>query len=386
MNALRFTLIVVTLPLVAGCKPSVNLETTGSVGLRVEVVFNRFHDAVEARWSGTLVSSAVPADRFPTAVRSVPEQSVLWSDLSPGTVQRFAEVDGVFPGIWRVSVRVFEDGSELFSIECRAVDVGNSSFTLGPPYVVRFIEGNADDECTGDFDLPPPEPLPRDVELLSLAVPAPAQAVGTVIPITANVRNNADQQELAQVTTTARRADGSLAWTQIEAVIVDRGDSATVPFNWDTRCEPAGAVTITATAQVAADSVAANNVATRMLDLTAARRLDIAFEGNNPTTITRGQLAVIRAALTAGPGNRAGEANVNLTVAESGTTAGNFNWSSGPIFAAVACGETVDVRLIYQPGAVPAGTAENHTFRLDIVAPSAPGTPSATLPVVVNAP
>ena len=386
MNPLRFTPIVVTLSLVAGCKAEFSLERTGDVTLRVEVLFNRFHDSVEARWSASLVSSENPANLFPTAARSVPEQSVSWIDLSPGTVQRFADVDGVFPGIWRVSVRVAENGAELFSIECTAVDVGNSRFSLGAPYTVRFVEGSADDECTGDFALPPPEPLPRDVELLSLTVPASAQAVGSVVPITASVRNNGDQQELAQVTTTARRADGSLTWTQVEAVIVDRGATASVPFSWDTRCEPAGAFTITSAAQVAADSDAANNAATRMLDLTAARRLDIAFASNNPTTITRGQLAVIRAALTAGPGNRAGETNVNLAVMETGTTPGNFTWGSGPTFAAVPCGETVDVRLIYQPGAVPAGTAENHTFRLDIVAPAAPGTASATLPVVVNAP
>jgi hypothetical protein len=389
----RAVLLAAVCLILTACKPS--LPSGLPVTISVEVVFTEFHSDIQLEWRGEMTSSYFD---LPNARETVSPQRQFFADVTPGSegAVQLPDETMAHPGIWHIWVEGIENPDTpaqqvVLRADCPSVDVGNDrllAFAPGVVYTLRVIEEDGSGTCEfGAGSLPPLPPEPRDSEAVSLTISSTDPvAAGTPLPVIVQVRNRGPLQEIVRVDVNAApAAGGSPVWSGSTTLLVDANTTSPAAFTWDTACLPPTRYTVSGTVTMAQDSNAANNGASSSVSLSAARRLDIAFDDDNNTALHRGQPALIRGSLTAGTGNATGESNVQVSITETGATPGNFNWPAGMTFPQVACGQTLDVDVIYQAGVVPPGS-ENHVFTLAIVSPPAPGNASDQLNVTVSNP
>jgi hypothetical protein len=374
--------------LLAGC--SADLSGVPTVSIQLRAVFSRSLPDLDFEWSGQMVAS-----QYPRIGVTHFSRSDIVTDIVPGETRvGNNDAEQLQPGVWNVTVEAFETASDggsapatsVLSAHCVLRDIGQTILTHGEPYVIRVTE---DGSCVSDVasSLPPIQQK-RDVEAVSVVV-ASAKPIptGQTVPIILTFMNNGSRQESVQVSATARPvAGGEAAFSDSTALTVDAGKVNYAKFDWDTRCLQEGAYTVTATAAIPEDDVPDNNTATDKVSLATTRRLDIAFADNTPTTVVRGTPVALTAAVTAGPGDPAGESAIQLAFTDTGTTPGNFAWSPSQTVSHLDCGASTNVTLIYQAGPVPAGTSEDHTFRVRIVQPVVGGNAMDSINAMVTAP
>lgn len=336
----RLIWVLAAASLSSSCVP--DLDLPDNVAIKVQLSFVGFHDEVSATWSGMMV--ATNWEELGTGDTSAGASLPGNVDVVPPMTVDFPIQDDLFPGIWNITVRAFE-GSDLFlEVTCENLDIGNDLLFIGVHTVQVFENGSCDAQAG---DIRPPIPPDRDVETISIELPATA-TFGDLINVPVRVRNNSQQQENVSVELTYRSpSGGNPVPIGTASQFVNSSAIGTINLEWDTSClSPAGDYLIEATALIPNDSTA-NNSQSGVTNLSVDRELSV-VDLAGPSTISSSasggspySFEVVNAKSVAEPG-------IDITVADSFSRQGTVQqfWTN-PVD--IACGERKELTFVYFP-------------------------------------
>ena len=337
----RNLLSFIALPLLlSSC--NADLRLPDNVSIKVQMSFVTYHERVSATWSGNMVRTDWGG--FTTGDTSAGASLPGSIDVVPPLTVEFPIQENLYPGIWNITIRAFEDNEVFLEITCENLDIGNEIIYFGVNTVQIFENGVCNAQGA---NIDPPAPPSRDVEATSIQVPSTA-TIGEVITVPVGIRNHGDLEENVSVTLTYRPPTGGNPVPIASAAeFIAALGSGSVNLDWDTSCLfQEGDYLIEASVRIPNDSVA-NNSRSSVVQLSADREVSVA-NLDGPAAIELGAIGGAPYSFEVVNGRSRAESDIDVTVADSFSQPGTVQqlWENPLDFA---CGERRQLYFVYFP-------------------------------------